>query len=133
MAERFHRVGAADRPYDPAVLAAKPEVPLEGFAALDLRVGQVLSAAPLPGAREPATALELDLGPVLGVRRSSAKLPGYPPESLVGRQVVVAVNLGSRRIAGFVSEVLVLGGLEPDGAVRLLTVDGELAPGSVVS
>lgn len=133
MAERFHRLDGQQRPYDPAELPAKPEASLAHLTALDLRVGQVVAAAPLVGARDPATTLEIDLGPVLGVRSSSAKLPGYPPDELVGRTVVVAVNLGPRRIAGFVSEVLVLGGLEPDGRVRLLTVDGPLAPGSVVS
>jgi tRNA-binding protein len=112
---------------------AKPDVGLEAFAALDLRVGRILDVAPLPQARTPAYQLTIDLGPVLGQRRSSAQITNYAPEELVGRQVVVAANLGRKRIAGFVSEVLVLGALEHDGIVRLLEVDGRLPPGAVVA
>jgi tRNA-binding protein len=112
---------------------AKPEIGPEGFAALDLRVGRIVEVAPFPAARRPAYQLTIDLGPTLGRRRSSAQITNYPPDELQGRQVVVAANLGHKRIAGFVSEVLVLGGLEPDGTVRLLEVDGELPPGSVVA
>lgn len=114
-------------------LPAKPDVGPEAFAALDLRVGRILDVAPFPHARTPAYQLTIDLGPVLGERRSSAQITNYAPEELVGRQVVVAANLGRKRIAGFVSEVLVLGGLERDGTVRLLDVDGRLPPGSVVA
>lgn len=121
-----------DAPYDPAVLKAKPEAGIGPFEALDLRVGLVTEVQPFPEARRPAWQLMIDLGP-LGERRSSAQLTHYAAEELVGRRVVCAVNLGSRRIAGFVSEVLVLGGLEPDGTARLLGVDAELAPGSVVA
>ena len=72
------------------------------------------------------------LGP-LGERRSSAQLTNYDRGELLGRRVVCAVNLGSRRIAGFTSELLVLAGLEPDGTPLLLGVDERLAPGSVVA
>lgn len=127
-----HRIDAASRPYDPTGLDAKPEVGAEGFFSLDLRVGTVIEAAPFPEARDPALKLTVDFGPVIGVLRTSAKITNYPPEELLGRQVVGAVNLGSRRIAGFVSQFLVLGGLEPDGTVRLLGADGELPDGAPV-
>jgi tRNA-binding protein len=120
-------------PYDPRTLARKPDVGAEGFHALDLRVGVVTAVDPFPEARKPAWKLTVDLGPVIGSRRSSAQVTNYRPDQLLGRRVVVAVNLGPRRIAGFVSECLVLGGLEPGGTVRLLGVDGELPPGSVVA
>lgn len=116
-----------------AAVPAKPEIGPEGFAALDLRVGRIVEVAPLPAARNPAYQLTIDLGSALGRRRSSAQITNYRPEELEGRQVVVAANLGRKRIAGFVSEVLVLGALEPDGTVRLLAVDGDLPPGSVVA
>lgn len=128
-----HRIDPEGRPYDPATVPAKPEVGIEPLAALDLRVGRIVEVAPFPEARDPAWKLTIDLGPQLGLRRSSAKITNYPAEELRGRSVVVAANLGPRRIAGFVSEVLVLGGLEPDGTVRLLAPDAELAPGSVVA
>jgi tRNA-binding protein len=80
------------------------------FQSIDMRVGTVLSAEPFPEARKPSLRLVIDFGPEIGVRRSSAQITlNYTPAQLVGRQVVAAVNLGTRRIAGFESEVLVLG------------------------
>ncbi len=120
-------------PYDPRQVPIKPTVGFEGFAALDLRVGRVLEVEPFPEARTPAWKLTVDFGPQLGHLRTSAQITNYAADQLVGRSVVGAVNLGAKRIAGFVSEFLVLGGLEDDGIVHLLDVDGELPPGSVVA
>jgi tRNA-binding protein len=111
----------------------KPDVGAEAFVALDLRVGRIVAVEPFPEARNPAYRLTVDLGPDLGTRRSSAQITNYGADELLDRQVVVAANLGRKRIAGFVSEVLVLGGLEADGTVRLLAVDGDLPPGAVVA
>ena len=108
--------------------------PLEAFGILDLRIGTVLSAAPFTEARVPAIKLEIDFGPELGVKRSSAQLTRrYDPATLVGRQVVAAVNLGVRRIAGFASEVLVLGGAPEKGDVVLLAIDAPVADGTRVA
>ena len=105
---------------------------LEAFGALDLRVGRILSAEPLAGARKPAYKLSIDLGPV-GVKGSSAQLTDlYRPEDLTGRLVVCAVNLGVRRIAGFASEVLVLGLPDEAGRVVLLAVEREVPLGGRV-
>jgi tRNA-binding protein len=102
---------------------------LEAFEALDVRVGRIASAAPLEGARKPAYKLSIDLGP-LGFRNSSAQLTGlYRPEDLVGRLVLCAVNLGVRRIAGFASEVLVLGAPDEAGRVVLLAVERDVPLG----
>lgn len=128
-----HRSDRDGAPFEPAHLPTKPEVGSEGFAALDLRVGRVVAVEPFPEARDPAWKLTVDFGPVLGELRTSAKVTTYPAEELVGRTVVGAVNLGTRRIAGFVSQFLVLGGLEGDGTVRLLAPDADLPPGSVVA
>jgi tRNA-binding protein len=128
-----HRLDPDGRPYAVDALPAKPDVGFEGFAALDLRVGRVVEVQPFPEARDPAWKLAVDLGPVLGVRWTSAKITNYAAEELLGRTVVAAVNLGPKRIAGFVSQLLVLGGLEPDGTVRLLQVDGELPPGAPIA
>ncbi|HEX5004994.1 MAG TPA: tRNA-binding protein [Gemmatimonadales bacterium] len=90
------------------------------FATLDMRVGRVTRAEPNSGARKPSYRLWIDFGP-LGERTSSAQLTTlYTSEDLVGRQVVAAVNLGERRIAGFVSQVLVLGAPDDSGNVVLL-------------
>ncbi len=128
-----HRLDPVARPYDPAGLARKPDVGFSGYDALDLRVGRVVDVAPFPAARQPAWQLRVDFGPVVGILQTSAKVTNYAAEQLLGRTVVGAVNLGVKRIAGFRSEFLILGGLEPDGTVRLLGVDGDLAPGSTVA
>jgi tRNA-binding protein len=102
---------------------------LEALGALDIRVGRILSAAPLEGARKPAYKLSIDLGP-LGLKRSSAQLTDlYGPEDLPGRLVLCAVNLGVRRIAGFVSELLVLGVPDESGRVVLLSVERDVPLG----
>jgi len=101
------------------------------FGAIDMRVGTVLTATTFPEARKPSIKLTIDFGPELGVKRSSAQLTvHYTPEQLVGRQVVAAVNLGTRRIAGFESEVLVLGGMPSATEVVLLSPDQPIPNGT---
>lgn len=96
------------------------ETAAAAFGVLDLRVGRIARAEPNVGARKPSYRLWVDFGE-LGERTSSAQLTDlYTAEELVGRQVIAAVNLGSRRIAGFVSEVLVLGVPSEAGHVVLL-------------
>jgi tRNA-binding protein len=96
----------------------------EGFFATDIRVGTILEAHPFPEARKPAIKLMIDFGPDLGIKWSSAQITTYyTPETLVGRQIVAATNLGTKRIAGLTSEVLVLGAMESPTTVVLLAVD----------
>jgi tRNA-binding protein len=97
--------------------------PVEAFEALDLRVGRIVHAEPNERAQMPSYKLWIDFGP-LGEKTSSAQLRAlYQPEELVGRLVVGAVNLGTRNIAGFASEVLVLGLPSESGEVVLLAVE----------
>lgn len=106
--------------------------PVEAFGVLDLRAGTVVRAEPNEAARKPAFKLWVDLGP-LGVKTSSAQLTAlYTPESLVGRQVVAAVNLGVRKVAGFASEVLVLGLPDDEGRVVLLAPERPVPNGGRV-
>lgn len=106
----------------------------EEFAAIDMRVGTVLDAQTFPEARKPAIKLTIDFGPELGMRRSSAQLTvHYTPASLIGRQVVAAVNLGTRRIAGFESQVLVLGAMPTSTEVVLLAVDHPVPNGTRIA
>ena len=103
----------------------------DDFFTIDIRVGTVLGVEPFPAARKPSLKLRIDFGPELGVRQSSAQLTArYTPEALVGRQVVAVVNIGTRRIAGFSSEVLVLGAMPSATDVVLLAVDQPVANGT---
>lgn len=102
------------------------------FAELDIRIGTVVEAAPFPEARVPAIKMVIDFGE-LGRKRSSAQITRrYTPEMMVGRQVVAVVNLSPRRIAGFVSEVLVLGAVPGEGGVVLLKPDSPVVNGTPV-
>ena len=104
------------------------------FASIDMRVGTVRAAEPFPEARKPSLKLTIDFGPELGVRRSSAQITThYAPAQLVGRQVVAAVNLGTRRIAGFESEVLVLGAVPTATDVILLAPDQHVPDGTRIA
>ncbi len=103
----------------------------EEFFAIDIRVGTVLEAAPFPEARKPSIKLHIDFGDELGTRRSSAQLTvHYRPEELVGRQVIAVTNIGTRRIAGYTSEVLVLGVMPTATEVVLLQPDRPVANGT---
>jgi tRNA-binding protein len=103
--------------------------PLEAFGLIDVRVGRVLRAEPNAGARKPAFKLWIDFGS-LGVKQSSAQLVAlYTAEALVGRLVVAAVNLGTRKVNGFNSEVLVLGAPDEEGRVVLLAPDRDVPLG----
>jgi tRNA-binding protein len=101
------------------------------FVRIDMRVGRIVAAEPFPEARKPAYRLRIDFGAEIGERSSSAQLTlTYPdPATLVGRQVVALVNVPSRRIAGFASEVLVLGAMGAGGEVHLLAPDPACAEG----
>ena len=107
-------------------------IEFDDFDRVDMRVGRVLSADPFPEARKPSYRLRIDFGPDLGERVSSAQLTvTYPdPAALVGRQVVAVVNFPPRRIAGFASEVLVLGAMGDDGNVWLLCPEPDAPLGS---
>lgn len=110
---------------------AMQQIQWEDFLRVELRVGRVLSARPFPEARKPAYMLEVDFGPEIGVRKSSAQLTvRYRPEDLVGRLVVGVVNFPKKQIGPLMSECLVTGFHDADGGVVLCVPDGEVPPGT---
>jgi tRNA-binding protein len=107
-----------------------PTITYDDFARVDIRVGTIIEAAPLEGARKPAFRLSIDFGPEIGVRKSSAQITvHYQAESLLGRQVAAVVNFPPRQIGKFMSQVLTLGFPAEDGSVVLITPDKKVPDG----
>jgi tRNA-binding protein len=101
------------------------------FLAIDIRIGTVLSAEPLPEARKPAYKLTIDFGPAIGVKKSSAQITErYVLDELPGRQVAAVVNFPPRQIGKFMSEVLTLGFADETGTVILFAPDQAVPNGS---
>ncbi|MDH5832234.1 tRNA-binding protein [Luteimonas sp. M1R5S18] len=103
----------------------------DDFMKVELRVGRVLAARAFPEARKPAYVLEVDFGPGIGVRRSSAQITAlYTPDELVGRLVVGVVNFPPRQIGPMRSECLVTGFHDEQGRVALCVPDRDVPPGT---
>jgi tRNA-binding protein len=102
------------------------------FERLELRVGVIMEVEDFPEARNPAYKLTIDFGDEGGTKRSSAQATHYAKEDLLGRQVVCVLGFGVKRIAGFPSEVLVLGAYSDEHGVVLLRPDRDVEPGSAI-
>ena len=128
-----HQIDPDNLPYALEKLDKKDDIGIDAFFALDLRTGRVVEVEDFPEARKPAYKLTVDFGPRVGTLRTSAQVTNYSKDELLGRMVVGAVNLGAKRIAGFESQFLILGSLDPDGTVRLLQLEDTVEPGSPIA
>ncbi|MGV2686080.1 chaperone CsaA [Clostridium perfringens] len=106
---------------------------IDDFTKLDIRIGTIVEAEPFPEARVPAIKMKIDFGP-RGIKRTSAQITNrYDADTIIGNQVVAIVNFPPRRIAGYQSEVLVLGGVPEQGDVVLLKPDVDLPNGTPIA
>ena len=103
------------------------------FEKVDMRVGRVVRVEDFPEARNPAWKLEIDFGPEIGVKWSSAQIKHYPREALEDRLVIAVVNFPPKQIGPMRSEVLVLGALDDEQGVTLLRPDEDVALGDRIA
>ena len=107
------------------------EISFEDFLKVELRVGRVLQAEVFKEARKPAYVLQVDFGPEVGVRKSSAQITQlYQPQDLVGKLVVGVVNFPKKQIGPLMSECLITGFHNADGHVALCVPDSEVPLGT---
>lgn len=105
-------------------------VTYDGFSKIDLRSGTIIKAELFAKAKKPAYKVWVDFGPELGVLQTSAQIAvHYTPETLIGKSVIGCVNLGEKNIAGFLSQFLLVGFSDEQGAIRLAIVDGVVPNG----
>ena len=128
-----HDIDPDNLPYALEKLPKKEDISADDFFALDLRTGRVTDVQDFPEARNPSYKIAVDFGPQVGTLTTSAKVTNYTKEELLDRMVVGAINLGTRRIAGFKSQFLILGSLDPDGTVRLLQLEDGVVPGAPIA
>jgi tRNA-binding protein len=109
----------------------KPQATYDDFARLDVRIGKVVEVQPFPRARNPSYKVAVDVG-AEGIMWSSARITSYEPAALVGSLVVCVCNFGPKNIAGFTSELLILGAKDTQGNVIILSPRSDVATGEPV-
>lgn len=109
----------------------KPEITYDDFSKVEMRVGKIVEVQPFPRARNPSYKVRVDFGDG-GERWSSAQITNYSEAELLGRLVVCVVNMPPRNIAGFKSEILVMGAPDAEGRTMLLQPDAAAVVGSEI-
>ncbi len=105
-------------------------ITFEDFTKVDLRVGRIIAAEDFPEARKPAYKLQIDFGPEIGIKKSSAQITAlYTKDQLLNRLVVAVVNFPPKQVGKFMSECLVLGAYKAEGEVSLLGFGHEVPLG----
>jgi tRNA-binding protein len=109
-------------------------ISFDDFLKVEMHVGTILAAVDFPKARKPAYQLTIDFGEKLGIKKSSAQITvHYTKEELIGRQIIAVTNFPTRQIANFFSEVLVLGSVDTEGVVTLLTPERGVKNGEKIA
>ena len=99
----------------------KQEITYEDYSKVEIKIGTVLSVKKNEKARKPSLVVEVDFGPKIGIKKSSAQITHYyNEENLIGKQVIGVCNFPKKNIAGIVSEILILGAIEKNGKVVLV-------------
>jgi len=107
-----------------------PPIDYADFRRVDIRVGTIVAVEPFPEARRPAVKLQVDFGPAIGLKKSSAQITrNYQSETLIGRQVAAVVNFPPKQIGRFMSEILVLGFPDAQGEVVMIGPDKPVPDG----
>ena len=100
------------------------EITYEEFAKVELRTGTIVKAELFPEARKPAFKIWVDFGSEIGIKQTSAQVTvQYTPGTLIGKQIIGCINLGTKKIAGFNSEFLLTGFSDADGSIVLISPD----------
>jgi len=109
----------------------KPEIVYDDFAKIDLRIGKIVEVKEFPRARNPSYKVAVEFAD-LGIKWSSAQITSYAIEELIGRQVICCINMPPRNIAGFKSEILIMGAENEAGDVILLKPSSDVVTGTLV-
>lgn len=111
--------------------SAEAETNFASFREIDIRMGTIIEATLLEGARKPAYKLMIDFGSGVGTKKTSAQITEhYTPDELIGRQVMAVVNFPPRQIGKFMSEVLTLGFPDGEGNIVLAKADSAVPNGA---